>query len=72
MTTAISTKSITTMCTMEALSFKSRMRTCTGTSPSPMITRIYRNCITVMIISSREEQGAEPPFRGTRRPVSSV
>jgi hypothetical protein len=48
---------------MEALSFKSRMRTYTGTSPSPMITRTYRNCITVMIIRSREEHGVDPVSR---------
>ena len=62
MTTAISTKSITTTCTMEALSFKNRMLTCTGTYPSPMITRTCRNSTTVMIIRSREEQGVEPRF----------
>ena len=66
MTTAISTKSITTTCTMEALSFKNRMLTCIGTSPSPMITRTCQNCITVMIIRSQEEQGVELPFRGAR------
>jgi hypothetical protein len=47
---------------MEALSFKNRTLTCTGTSPSPMITRTCQNCITVTIIRSQEEHGVEPCF----------
>jgi hypothetical protein len=45
------------------------MLTCIGTSPSPMITRTCRNCITVMTIRSQEEQDVEPRFvaRGVSR-----
>ena len=67
MTIAIGTKSITTTCTMAALSFKNHMLTCIGTSPSPMIIRTCPNCITVMIIRSLEGYGVEHPFYDTWR-----
>ena len=61
MTTAISTKSITTTCTMEPYPSRTACSRALAPLPSPMITRTCRNCITVMTIRSQEEQDVSSP-----------
>lgn len=60
MTMLIGTKIITTTGMMERIVFRNRMLICICTSPSPMITPTYRNCITGMATRSWEET-AQPP-----------
>ena len=60
MTMFISTKIIMTTGMTERTFSKNRMLICICTSPSPMITRTCRNCITDMVTRIRKETSHLP------------